>query len=216
MKQNIQQFIKFTTAEFPSFITNEASVYPIQHTIISDSLTQDEIDFLTLKLGNLAPSFIEFYSKINGADLFVGKNHNMPLNNKFSFNLFSVNQMNQATEWLLDWVEEDIAEDGFMESDDELGSSYDGIPPWWSFKKDTALVLAKYEGSAEYIFVVLQGEKRGMIYEFDHDGYRFIPLAKDFNGFINLLINHPMKIMGPYMNSYCANKGGRIIEYKSE
>ena len=73
-----------------------------------------------------------------------------------------------------DWLE------GLEEDErDEL------LPEWI----DNCLVIGEIPHSGNYILMPKSGEKTGYVYEFEHDGFEFIELAKDIEEYIKTMLN---------------------------
>lgn len=61
----------------------------------------------------------------------------------------------------------------------------DALPSWI----DDCLVIGEVPQSGNYLLLPLSGEKRGYVFEFEHDGFEFIELAPDIEKFIYQLLD---------------------------
>lgn len=74
----------------------------------------------------------------------------------------------EMNEWLSDLTEEEESE----------------ILEDWT---ENALVIGEIPSSGNYFLLATDGEQKGKIYSFEHDGFEFIEIAKDVEQFINQL-----------------------------
>lgn len=67
------------------------------------------------------------------------------------------------------------------------------LPPWIGDR----VVIGEIPASGNYLLVPLSGEKRGFVFEFEHDGFEFIECAPDIEQFVYQLLDpSPTALMG--------------------
>lgn len=73
---------------------------------------------------------------------------------------------------------------GWIEDLDD-DESEELLPDWI----DDCYVIGEIPQSGNYILVPKSGDKTGYVYEFEHDGFEFIELAKDIEQYIRKMLN---------------------------
>jgi hypothetical protein len=59
------------------------------------------------------------------------------------------------------------------------------LPSWI----DNCIVIGEIPESGNYLLIPLSGEKRGFVFEFEHDGFEFIERAPDIEQFVHQLLD---------------------------
>ncbi len=161
LKRKNQRFIcKHNYSPEPS--PEEYVVY-IEH-VIDKKLSESELNQLKVSYGNF-PEFIEFYKQYGGLHLYTQTDED-----ETAFHIAHPDEWSVLDYFFKSWFK-DLSEQERKEI----------IPDWLS----DYTVVAEVPKSSTYYLLVLDGAKKGQVYEFDHDGYEFYKRGNNFEEFVN-------------------------------
>jgi len=72
------------------------------------------------------------------------------------------------------------------------------LPEWI----DSTIIFGELSGSGDCYLYLLEGDEKGSIYEFNHDGFEFNKLADNMNEFLEFVTTPDDKLIS-YISAYC-------------
>jgi hypothetical protein len=183
----ISDLVAFATASNPRFECRAAGranagagtwVARLRHEL-HPRATLDEVDTLKNGFTNPLPQeFIEFYSRHNGARLYIDT-----VENSWGFHTSGI-FVAPIDEWpsLGEHVQE------WRDSLDEAGQM---APAWMQ----DAIVFGEVPQSGNYFVLAISGEMRGRIVYFNHDGFEFQTYANNLAEFFAKVTDKPAQVL---------------------
>lgn len=176
MFDSLRQILTHENPSFSCIAAGDRSPSPVSFTTPIDHettppLDEDSLNQLALQIGNL--SFVlAFYRTWGSLRLFRG--------------CYPIPQLGRPSAY---YIAPPVAWEELRESVDDWWSQLDederdDILPDWS--SDYA-VIGEVPNSGNYFLLVLKGQDRGKVYEFEHDGFEFIERGTNFEDFLNVL-----------------------------
>lgn len=174
---------------------------PIKH-IVSPGLDEELLDGLQQQIGDL-PELISLYSKYGDIRLYIGEYADKCIGKPSAFYIAHPDVWNELKQSFLDWIE--------MEDN----PSY--FPEW--VQKEEYVVFGEIPNSGNYFVVSTAGEDNGKIFEFEHDGFKFVERGNTMQAFIDW-ISEPNDELINYICGHTRYSDGTIdtqwLPYKYE
>ena len=135
---------------------------------VSPPLDEDSLSELAAQLGNV-PELLEFYRHWGSVRLYCDTVFKPPVGHASAFYIAPPEA----------WAE---LKDDFERWTDNLDDDerQDLLPAWI----DSFVVVGEVPNSGNYFLVPLEGDDRGKVFEFEHDGFEFIERGSTFAGFV--------------------------------
>jgi hypothetical protein len=139
---------------------------------VTPPLDEETLSQLRRQLGDV-PSLFEFYRRWGSARLYCDTVHMTPIGYASAFFIAPPESWKELREGFEGWVEALTSEE-----------REDLLPGWLS---GPYVVVGEVPNSGNYFLIPVEGQEKGKVFEFEHDGFEFVEAGSDFAAFVDKL-----------------------------
>ena len=183
----VDELLEFASGSKPRFVEQGpgANVVPLKHKLGRPASRKD-LDWLRNKLRSNAPELLEFYTRANGAQLFVDAH-----NKNTHFALVAIGDMESEFRELDESLRMTVINtmhDASGAIDDDGRLRIDGVPKWWP----SSIVFGVFGGAAERLYLATEGRHAGHVFAYEHDDSTSVRIAFSVNELFHAIHTNPV------------------------